>query len=411
MTQKIYDVIIVGGGPGGLAAAIYGARSRLSTLLIEKGAPGGQAATTEDMENYPGFARGTTGPDLMQAFTDHAKSFGAEIVRGDVTSVDMEKKVVQTKAGETYEGKTIILSPGAVPRKLGIPGEAAFTGKGVSYCATCDADFYEELDVIVLGNGDAAVEEAGYLTKFADSVTIVVIHDEGILDAAPMLQERAFKNPKIKWIWNSTLAEIKGDALVNGVVVKNIKTNELTEMPIDGVFIYVGTVPQTGFLKNSGLELDDRGYIVTNEDMETNIDGVYGVGDARVKYLRQVVTAAADGAIAAFAAEKYMVEEEGFKNSVLDEALPVAVTFWSPMVEKAVEMSPMIETTLDRFAGRLKAVKMDTYRNQRVAKRYGVTQNPTIVFFHKGEVVATLVEDAIAEESISKTVAEILPGA
>ena len=192
----------------------------------------------------------------MQAFTDHAKSFGAEIVRGEVTRVDMENKAVHTKAGETYEGKTIVLAPGAVPRKLNIPGEAAFTGKGVSYCATCDADFYEDLDVIVLGNGDAAVEEAGYLTKFANSVTIVVIHDEGILDAAPMLQERAFNNPKIKWIWNSTLAEIKGDALVNSVVVKNIKTNELTEMPIDGVFIYVGTVPQTDFLKDTGLELD-----------------------------------------------------------------------------------------------------------------------------------------------------------
>ncbi len=407
MTQKVYDLIIVGGGPGGLAASIYGARSRLSTLLIEKGAPGGQAATTEDMENYPGFARGTTGPDLMQAFTDHAKSFGAEIVRGEVTRVDMENKAVHTKAGETYEGKTIVLAPGAVPRKLNIPGEAAFTGKGVSYCATCDADFYEDLDVIVLGNGDAAVEEAGYLTKFANSVTIVVIHDEGILDAAPMLQERAFNNPKIKWIWNSTLAEIKGDALVNSVVVKNIKTNELTEMPIDGVFIYVGTVPQTDFLKDTGLELDSRGYIITNEQMETNIDGVYAVGDARVKYLRQVVTAAADGAIAAYAAEKYIVEEEGFKNSVLDQELPVAVTFWSPMVEKAVEMSPMIETTLGRFSDQLKLVKMDTYRNQRVAKRYGVTKNPTIVFFHKGEVAATIEEDDITEESIVKTVEAI----
>lgn len=407
MTQKVYDVMIVGGGPGGLAAAIYGARSRLSTLLIEKGAPGGQAATTEDMENYPGFARGTTGPDLMKAFTDHAKSFGAEIVRGDVNNIDMQNKVITTKTGETYTGKTIILSPGAVPRKLGIPGEAEYTGKGVSYCATCDADFYEDLDVIVLGNGDAAVEEAGYLTKFANTVTIVVIHDEGVLDAAPMLQERAFKNPKIKWVWNSTLAEITGDALVNGVVIKNIKTNEVTEMPIDGVFIYVGTVPQTNFLKDTGLELDNRGYIITNEEMETNLDGVYGVGDARVKYLRQVVTAAADGAIAAVAAEKFMVEEEGFKSSVLDEKLPVAVTFWSPMVEKAVEMAPMIETTLDRFSDKLKLVKMDTYRNQRVANRYEVTKNPTIVFFKNGEVVATLVEDEITPDSITQTVGKL----
>ncbi|HHW98750.1 MAG TPA: thioredoxin-disulfide reductase [Firmicutes bacterium] len=400
MSDKIYDIIIVGGGPGGLAAAIYGARSRLATLLIEKGKTGGQAATTEDMENYPGFARGTTGPGLMKAFTEHAESFGAEIVRDEVVKVDLENKVVTTKSGATYRSKTIILSPGAVPRTLNIPGEFALRGKGVSYCATCDADFFEELDIVVLGNGDAAIEEAGYLSKFANSVTIIVIHDEGILDAAPMLQERAFNNPKIKWVWNSTLAEIKGDGLVESVVIKNIKTNELTEMETNGVFIYVGTVPQTEFLKDTGLELDSRGYIVTNEQMETNIDGVYGVGDARVKYLRQVVTAAADGAVAAVAAEKFIAEEEGFRTSVLEEERPVAVAFWSPMVQKALEMMPLIENTIATYGDKVKLAKMDTYRNQRVAKRYGVTQNPTIVFFHKGEVAETLVEDAINEESI-----------
>lgn len=400
MSDKIYDILIVGGGPGGLAAAIYGARSRMSTLLIEKGKTGGQAATTEDMENYPGFARGTTGPGLMNAFTEHAKSFGAEFARDEVVKVDLENKVVKTKSGTTYRGKTIILSTGAVPRTLNIPGEFALRGKGVSYCATCDADFFEELDIVVLGNGDAAIEEAGYLSKFAETVTIVVIHDEGVLDAAPMLQERAFNNPKIKWVWNSTLSEIKGDGIVESVVIKNIKTNELTEMETNGVFIYVGTVPQTEFLKDTGLELDGRGYIVTTEQMETNIDGVFGVGDARVKYLRQVVTAASDGAIAAVAAEKFIAEEEGFKSSVLEEERPVAVAFWSPMVQKALEMMPMIEATVEGFDGKVKLAKMDTYRNQRVAKRYNVSQNPTIVFFNKGEVVATLVEDEITETSI-----------
>lgn len=400
MSDKLYDILIVGGGPGGLAAAIYGARSRLKTILLEKGKTGGQAATTEDMENYPGFARGTTGPGLMKAFAEHAESFGAEIVRDEVVKVDLENKIVETKSGATYRSKTIILAPGAVPRTLNIPGEFAFRGKGVSYCATCDADFFEELDVVVLGNGDAAIEEAGYLTKFANSVTIIVIHDEGILDAAPMLQERAFNNPKIKWVWNSTLAEIKGDGLVESVVIKNIKTNELTEMETNGVFIYVGTVPQTEFLKDTGLELDSRGYIVTNEQMETNIDGVYAVGDARVKYLRQVVTAAADGAIAAVAAEKFIAEEEGFRKSVLEEERPVAVAFWSPMVQKALEMMPLIENTVNTYGDKVKLAKMDTYRNQRVAKRYDVTKNPTILFFHNGEVVDRLVEDEISEESI-----------
>lgn len=400
MSEKVYDILIVGGGPGGLAAAIYGARSKLSTLLIEKGKTGGQAATTEDMENYPGFAKGTTGPGLMEAFTEHAKSFGAEIVRGEVVNVDLENKMVTTKTGETYKSKTIIVSPGAVPRTLNIPGEFALRGKGVSYCATCDADFFTDLDIVVLGNGDAAIEEANYLTKFAESVTIVVIHDEGILDAAPMLQERAFKNPKIKFVWNSTLAEIKGDGIVESVVIKNVKTNELTEMETNGVFIYVGTVPQTGFLKDSGLKLDSRGYIITSEQMETNIDGVFGVGDARVKYLRQVITAAADGAIAAVAAEKYIAEEEGFHSAVLGEDRPVAVVFWSPMVQKAIEMMPMIETTIDSYDKKVKLWKMDTYRNQRVANRYGVTKNPTVIFFKDGQVIGTLVEDDITEDAI-----------
>lgn len=408
MSDSLYDIIIVGGGPGGLAAAIYGARSRLRTLLIEKGKTGGQAATTEDMENYPGFAKGTTGPGLMESFTEHAKSFGAEIVRGEVNKLDLEEKVVYTKTGETYRGKTIIVSPGAVPRTLNIPGEHALRGKGVSYCATCDADFFTDLDIVILGNGDAAIEEANYLTKFAESVTIIVIHDEGVLDAAPMLQDRAFKNPKIKWVWNSTLAEIKGDGIVESVVLKNVKTNELTEMETNGVFIYVGTVPQTGFLKDTGLKLDTRGYIITNEQMETNIEGVFGVGDARVKYLRQVITAAADGAIAAVAAEKFIAEEEGFHASVIDEERPVAVVFWSPMVERAIQAMPMIEATIESYNKQVKLWKMDTYRNQRVAKRYGVTENPTIVFMLKGEAIGTLVDTEVTEDNIRQVLMKVV---
>lgn len=306
MSNKIWDVIIVGGGPGGLAAAIYGARARMSTLLIEKGKTGGQAATTEDMENYPGFARGTTGPGLMKAFTEHAESFGAEFTRGEVDKIDMENKIIHTKSGETYQAKTIILSPGAVPRPLSVPGEFALRGKGVSYCATCDADFFEELDVVVVGGGDAAVEEAIYLTKFADKVTLVHRRDE--LRAAKSIQERAFKNPKLHFVWDSVVEEIKGDGIVESVVIKNVKTDELSEIEANGIFVYVGTLPQTEFLKDSGLELDNWDYIIANEKMETNIPGVYAVGDARVKHLRQVITAAADGAIAAVVAEQYIAE-------------------------------------------------------------------------------------------------------
>lgn len=404
--SNIWDIIIVGGGPGGLSAAIYGARSKLKTLLIEKGKTGGQAATTEDMENYPGFAAGTTGPGLMDAFAEHAKHFGAEFVRNEVVSIDAERKIVRCKDGSEYHAHTLVLAPGAVPRTLGVKGEHALRGKGVSYCATCDADFFTDLDIVVLGNGDAAIEEGNHLTKFANSVTIIVIHDEGILDAAPMLQERAFKNPKIKFVWNSTINEIKGDGIVESVVLKNIKTNELTEMETNGVFIYVGTVPQTDFLKGV-VNLDSRGYIITDDRMETNVDGVFAVGDARVKYLRQVVTAAADGAIAAVAAEKYMIEEEGFRESVLDEPRPVAVVFWTPMGGKSIEMMPMIEGAISSYGQAVKLWKMDTYRNQRVAARFGVVQNPTVLFFHNGEVASRLVEDEITEAAIKAKIKEL----
>jgi len=302
-----YDILIVGAGPGGLTAGIYGSRARLKTAIIEKGRPGGQAATTMEMENYPGFYEKTSGPGVMDQFAAHATHFGTEIIKGLVTDLELggEIKKITTKSGETYEARTVILSPGAQPRTLGVKGEGPLRGKGVSYCATCDADFFEELDVVVVGNGDAAIEEAMYLTKFAETVTVIVIHNEGVLDCNKMSAEKAMKNPKIKWIWNSVLDEIIGDELVEGVKVKNIKTGEISDLDVNGVFVFIGSVPNTDFLQGK-VELDKWGYILTNEKMETNIPGVYAVGDARAKYLRQVVTAAADGAIAAVAAERYL---------------------------------------------------------------------------------------------------------
>ncbi|MEW6662124.1 MAG: thioredoxin-disulfide reductase [Bacillota bacterium] len=408
MSGQLYDLVIVGGGPAGLAAAIYGARSKLSTILIEKGKPGGQAATTQDMENYPGFSAGTTGPQLMQAFTEHARSFGAEIRRGEVVEIDPGRMTVTTKAGETYAGRAIILAPGAQPRTLGVKGELALRGKGVSYCATCDADFFTDLDVVVVGNGDAAIEEANYLTRFAAKVTIVVIHDEGVLDAAPMLQERALKNPRIEWLWKSVVEEISGDGIVERVIVKNLKTGELTTLSTNGVFIYVGTVPQTGFLKGL-VEVDERGYIITNDQMETSAAGIFAAGDARSKYLRQVITAAADGAIAAVAAEKYIFEEEGFRSSVLEEVRPVAVVFWTPMNQECIERISGIERAAGAFP-EFKLWKVDTYRNQRVARRYGVTELPTVLVFINGEIVLRLAGSQVQEEVLQEKLAEIAKG-
>ncbi len=383
------DVVIIGGGPAGLAAAMYAARAKLSTVVIEKGNPGGQCRTTYSMENYPGFAKGMTGPELMDRFADHAIEFGAEIVRDSVASADFsgDPHVLHTAKGDEYRASAVIVAVGAEPRTLNLPGEHELRGKGVSYCATCDADFFEELDIVVIGNGDAAVEEAMYLTKFVNSATMIVVHDEGILDATAIIRDRAFKNSKMKWVWNSVVEEITGDGIVESVTLRNIKTNDRTKLATNGVFVFVGTVPKTDFLKGSGLTLDARGYVPTTELLETNVPGVYCAGDARVKYLRQVVTAAADGAIAAVAAEKYIHEEETFRESVLEPELPVMVAFWSPTSQDSLNFLPVVERVARERKGQMEFVKIDIYKNQRVARRYGIEQAPTIAFFRGGELI------------------------
>lgn len=407
MSEAMYDVIIVGGGPAGLSAGIYASRARLRTALIEKGKTGGQAATTESMENYPGFPKGTTGPGLMEQMTEHAKEFGTEFLRDEVVGIELGDgvKIVKGKK-QDYTCKVVIVAPGAEPRMLGIKGEGRLRGKGVSYCATCDADFFTDLDVVVLGNGDAAIEEAIYLTKFVNSATIVVVHDEGILDATKIIQERAFANPKLKWIWNSTVEEIVGEDIVEKVIIKNIKTGARTELETNGVFIFVGTVPKTEFLKGV-VEMDQRGYVKTNELMETSVDGIYCVGDARQKYLRQVITAAADGAVAAVAAEKYLVEEEGFRKQVIEPKVPVLVTFWSVTSEPSMALIATVEKVAEQLKGAIEVAKIDTYKNQRIAKRLNVTEIPTIVLMNQGKEVGRLV-GAIDEAQIEAALADLI---
>lgn len=385
--STVYDILIIGGGPGGLAAGIYASRARLKTAILEKGNPGGQAATTSEMENYPGSFHEVTGPGLMKQFAEHAKRFGTEILRGLVTEVDFSGpiKKVTTKTGEVYEAHCVILAPGAEPRTLNIKGEGKLRGKGVSYCATCDADFFEELDVVVVGNGDAAIEEAMYLTRFANEVTVIVIHEEGVLDCNKASAEKAFQNPKLRFVWNSVLDEIIGEELVEKVVLKNIKTNELSEMEVNGVFFFVGTVPKTEFLRGH-VELNPQGYIITSEKMETNVPGVYAAGDARATYLRQVITAAADGAVAAYAAEKYLGEMESFRTQVLERDEPVLLAFWAPQVEESIAALSLLEAAVAKQAGKIVLSKMDTYRNQKTAAAYGVTEIPTALLFDHGEV-------------------------
>ncbi|GAV23211.1 thioredoxin-disulfide reductase [Carboxydothermus pertinax] len=301
-----YDVIIIGAGPAGLSAALYSARSKLSTLYIEKLSTGGQAATTDEIENYPGFARGIPGPDLTQQMEQQAQRFGAKKLNAEVKAIELQgdDRIVKTTKGDLI-AKVVIIASGAAPKLLGCPGELEFRARGVSYCATCDAAFYEGANVMVVGGGDSAVEEACYLTKFAEKVTLV--HRRDTLRATKVLQERAFANEKLEILWNTVVEEIIGTDVVEKVRLKNVVTGEVFEKEIDGIFIYVGLEPNTEFVK-SLVTLDERGYIITDENMRTNIPGVYAAGDVRQKLLRQVVTAAADGAIAAYHAEKYLEE-------------------------------------------------------------------------------------------------------
>ena len=312
--DKLYDVIILGAGPAGLAAGLYSGRYRLSTLIIEKAKDGGQIAITDEIENYPGqMVEGESGPSLIARMTAQAEKFGAERASDTITKVELEgpvKKLYGTK--DTYQCKTLIIATGAFPRPIGCKREAECTGKGVSFCATCDANFFEDLEVYVVGGGDSAVEEAMYLTKFARKVTIIHRRDE--LRAAKSIQEKAFKNPKLHFMWDTVVDELLGEDILSGMIVKNTKTGELTRIDADeedglfGLFGFIGYNPRSELFE--GMLDMDHGYIKTDDNMHTNIPGVFAAGDIRVKALRQVVTAAADGAIAAMQAEKYVSEHE-----------------------------------------------------------------------------------------------------
>lgn len=310
--SKIYDVIILGAGPAGLAAGLYSGRYRLDTLIIEKGQDGGQIAITNEIENYPGqIVEGEGGPSLIARMTEQAKKFGAERVSDVIDKVELsgDVKVLHGKKGD-YQCRALIIATGAFPRPIGCKREGEFVGKGVSFCATCDANFFEDLEVFVVGGGDSAVEEAMYLTKFARKVTIIHRRDE--LRAAKSIQEKAFKNDKIEFLWDSVVEELHGDGILDGLTVKNVKTGELTRIDADeddgmfGVFGFIGYMPKSELFE--GMIDMENGYILTDDCMHTNIPGVFAAGDIRKKCLRQVVTAAADGAIAAQQAEKYIAD-------------------------------------------------------------------------------------------------------
>ena len=305
-TEKIYDVIIIGAGPAGMTAAVYTSRASLSTLMLERGIPGGQMANTEEIENYPGF-ESILGPDLSTKMFDHAKAFGAEYAYGDVNEIiDGESYKTIISGKKEYKARAIIITTGAEYRKMGVPGEQELTGRGVSYCAVCDGAFFKGKEIVVIGGGDSAVEEGAYLTRFASKVTIIHRRDE--LRAQKILQDRAFANEKIDFIWNTTVKQVnEKDGKIGSVTLVSTVDGTEKVMDTEGMFVYVGMNPLTAPFKNLDI-LDEHGYIVTNEDMETKVPGIYAAGDVRQKMLRQVVTATGDGSIAAQACQKYIEE-------------------------------------------------------------------------------------------------------
>jgi thioredoxin reductase (NADPH) len=299
-----YDVIIIGGGPAGLTAGLYAARARLSTLLIERAIPGGQIVNAELVENYPGFPEGISGYELGQLMHVQAAKFGLETLAAEVTSLGLgdKLKVVKTTEGD-FAARALIIASGSELNKLGVPGEKEFTAKGVSYCATCDGALFKDQVVAVVGGGNAAIEEALFLTRFASKV--IVIHRRRELRATKVLQERAFANPKMEFLWDTVVEAIKGDESVKGLEVRDVRTGEASSLEVSGIFIYAGFHPNTDFLKGF-LTLDAAGNIPVNEQMETEIPGVFAAGDLRRNSPRQVVTAVGDGATAALSAERYL---------------------------------------------------------------------------------------------------------
>ena len=301
------DMIIIGAGPAGLTAALYAGRAQLSPLILVGQAFGGQAATTSEMENYPGFPEGIGGMALAEQMSNHASRFGAEMAYEEVIDVDLGRWPFILKTyGPSYRARTLVICTGASARRLGIPGEERFVGRGVSFCATCDGYFYKDKTVVVVGGGDSAIDESLYLTRFAKEV--IIAHRRDALRAGPILQKRAFANEKIRFEWNTVLDEVIGEKTVTGVRARDVKTGESREIPCDGLFVYVGLVPNTKLFKGQ-LDLTPEGYIATDKRQRTSIAGVYAAGDVQDPWFRQVVVAAGAGAAAAIEAERFLSEK------------------------------------------------------------------------------------------------------
>ncbi|NLB82791.1 MAG: thioredoxin-disulfide reductase [Synergistaceae bacterium] len=388
------ELVIIGAGPAGLTAAIYGKRAGLDVLLIEKGVPGGQINITEEIENWPGVQH-ATGPELGQMFRAHAEKFNTEFREADVQRIEVrdEKKIVVTNK-EEIEAEAIIYATGAFFRRLGCEGEAEHIGQGVSYCAVCDGAFFEGEEIAVVGGGNSAVEEGEYLTNFASKVYIIHRRDEFRADRAAI--ERALSNPKIVPVWNTVVERIEGDGMVENLALRNQKTGETSDLPVAGVFMFVGQSPHDEAIKGL-VKAAKGGWIETNDEMETSVEGLFAAGDVRTKGLRQVVTASADGAIAAMSASAYINEQVHLRKILLEPEKVIAL-FYSSIDREQVKLADDAAARAEKEGNKI--VLIDGYTNERMSRKLHLDTLPAMVHLGSGVVkdVKSLssVEEAVA---------------
>jgi len=401
-----YDVVIIGGGAAGLTAGIYCGRARLKTLLIEKSLVGGLATYTNEIENYPGFPDGTTGLGLMELFHKQAKKFGVKFKLTDVKGVQLQG---QTKIVETfrtnYEAKAVIVASGGKPRLTGVKGEESYLyDKGISFCATCDAAANTDKDILVIGSGDAAIEEGMFLTKFARKVMVSVIHEEGKMDCNEIAREQAMANPKMEFIWNTVVDEFMGKERLEKVILKNLKTNKFLPINVDSCFLFIGYVPNTEIFQDI-LEMNKSGYLITNEKMETNIEGVFAIGDVRDKFLKQVATAVGDGSIAGYGAEKFIAESEAFQHQIMNcyDEIPNLVYLYNAVDPKCRECLSLIENITAANNIKAKLIKVDIYKSAGIANKLGITEVPCLVCIKSGKVAKVI--DEICIDAVTAAIA------
>lgn len=386
-----YDVVIIGGGPAGLSAAIYAGRARLKTLLLEKALVGGLATYTNEIANYPGFPDAPKGEAITNLMKEQAKNMGVNFKLTAVSSVDLkgEEKVVETFRNK-YLAKVVIIATGGRPRTTGAENEQEFLfDKGISFCATCDAAANTGKHVVVIGSGDAAIEEGMFLTKFADKVTVSVMHDEGIMDCNEIAKEAALSNPKMAFVWNSVVTRFEGEEHLNRVVLKNVKTGDEIPVDCDNCFEFIGYLPNTELFEEQ-LPLTRQKYITVNEKKETGIEGVFAIGDVTDKWLKQIATAVGDGAIAGTAAERYIAEKEIFDHKIMQKEKPGLIYVYNAVDEASRNFLSEIESIESTFSGKIAVNRIDVYKSNGLALKLNLDQVPAIVLTKDGEITDKL---------------------